>query len=174
MDGTPCPVSAGTYSTTPFVHPFLVTIGDGWTNDRAWAHGGELADPSGLGYLQWGSGFTGGMGPSGKTIAIGPTGDGVLDHFRSFKDFTVSPVEDVTIGGKTGKAVDVTTNGAGQSGILQIPEDNYNLGPGEKVRLMVFDIDGSAVALMVDIPKAKDFDAEMAAMQPVLDTIVWQ
>jgi hypothetical protein len=174
MDGTPCPLTAGTYSTAPFIAPFDVTIGDGWTDDRAWAHGGELADPTGKGYLQWGSGFIGGTGPGGEAVTFGATGDDILAFLRSYKDFTVSPTVDVTIDGKTGKAVDVMTNGVMARHILEIPEDGYNLAPGEKVRFMIFEGDGSPVVLMVDIPKAKDFDAEMAAMQPILDSIVWE
>jgi hypothetical protein len=170
---TPCPVSAGTYSTAPFVHPFLITIGDGWTNDRRWPHGGELAAPSGLSYLEWGSDFTG-NGPSGASVKIGPTADDVFGYLASIADFTVSPPLDVTLGGKTGRSVDVSTNSATAPGFLHIAEDSYNLGPGEKARFMVFEIDGSAVVIMVEVPKEKDFEAEMATMQPTLDTIVWQ
>jgi hypothetical protein len=174
MNGTPCPLPAGTYSTAPFVHPFLVTIAGGWTNDRAWPHGGELANPSGKAYLQWGSGFISGTGPSGKDVAIGPTADAVLAYIQTFKGFAITPPAPITIGERTGRSVDISTKGTRADGLLRIPEDQYNLAPGEKVRFMLFDVSGAAVVIMVDVPTEKDFAAETKAMQPVLDSIVWQ
>jgi hypothetical protein len=173
-DFTPCPVAAGTYSTAPFIHPFLVTIGDGWTNDRNWPHGGELASGGSAGVLEWGSGFIGGTGPAGKAVAIKPTSDALLAYIRSFGGFTVSPQVPIAIGGRTGRSVDVSTNQTQAEGLLDIPEDSYNLGPGEKVRLMVFDLNGSAVMIMVEVPMANGFDDAMAAMGPVLNSIAWQ
>jgi hypothetical protein len=171
---TPCPVPAGTYSTAPFEHPFLVTIPSGWTNDRAGPHGGQLADASARGYLEWGSDFIGGVGPSGKETKVGTTGDELLAYIRSFKDFEISPAVPVTIGGLTGKSVDISTKDTLARAFLGIPEDSYNLGPGEKARFMVFTVGGSAVLIMVEVPEEKNFEAEIAAMQPVLDSIVWQ
>jgi hypothetical protein len=171
---TPCPLPAGTYSTAPFVQPFLVTIAGGWINDRAWPHGGELASSSGKAYLQWGSGFISGTGPSGKNVAIGPTADAVLAYMQSFEGFAMTASAPVTIGELTGRSVDISTKGTLAKGFLRIPEDQYNLAPGEKVRFMVFDVSGAAVVIMVDVPTEKDFGAEIKAMQPVLDSIIWQ
>jgi hypothetical protein len=151
-----------------------VTIGAGWTNDRDWPHGGSLTSGSG-GLLEWGSGFTGGTDPTGIPVTLKPTSDALLAYVRSVKGFTVSPEVPLTIGGKTGRSVDVSTNQTHADGLLHIPEDSYNLGPGEKVRLIVFDAsDPSPVMIMVEVPMANDFDSAIAAMQPVLDTIVWQ
>jgi len=169
-----CPVPAGTYSTAPFVHPFLVTIGAGWTNDRDWPHGGSLTSGSG-GLLEWGSGFTGGTDPTGVPVTLKPTSDALLAYVRSVKGFTVAPEVPLTIGGKTGRSVDVSTNKTSADGLLDIPEDSYNLGSGEKVRLIVFDVsDPSPLMIMVEVPMANDFVAAIAAMQPVLHSIVWQ
>ena len=169
-----CPVPAGTYSTAPFVHPFLVTIGAGWTNDRDWPHGGGLTSGSGS-LLNWGSGFTGGTDPSGKSVTLKLTSDALFAYIRSVKGFTVSPEVPLTIGGKTGRSVDVSTNQTSADGLLDIPEDSYNLGPGEKVRLIVFDAsDPALLMIMIEVPMATDFDVAIAAMQPVLDSIIWQ
>jgi hypothetical protein len=161
---TPCDLTAGTYSTAPFVKPFLVTVGPGWANDRAWPHGGEIAN-AGRVYLEWGSGFTSVPGSSASDL---------VGYIQSFKGFKVSPPVPVTIGGVTGVSVDVSTNSTEARAFLTIPEDAYNLGPGEKVRFIVVDADGSPVMIMVEVPKADDFDDEISAIQPVLDSIVWQ
>jgi len=108
-------------------------------------------------------------------VTLKPTSDALLAYVRSVKGFTVAPEVRVTIGGKTGRSVDVTTNKTSADGLLDIPEDSYNLGPGEKVRLIVFDVsDPSPLMIMVEVPMANDFVAAIAAMQPVLESIVWQ
>jgi hypothetical protein len=107
-------------------------------------------------------------------VAIGPTADAVLAYIQTFKGFAFTPVAPITIGERTGRSVDISTKGTLAEGILRIPEDEYNLAPGEKVRFMVFDVSGAAVVIMVEVPTEKDFAAEITAMQPVLDSIVWQ
>ena len=107
-------------------------------------------------------------------MTIGTTADAVLAYLQSFKDFAITAPVAVTVGGLAGRSIDVSTKGKRAGGFLAIPQDNYNLAPGEKIRFMVLDADGTAVVLMVDVPDEKVFAAEVAAMQPVLDSIVWQ
>lgn len=107
-------------------------------------------------------------------MTIGSTADDLLTYVRSFKDYTMSSTVPVTIGGMAGRSVDISTNKVLKRGWLLIPEDNHNLVPGEKVRVMVFDLSGSAVMIMVEVPKEKDFEADIAAIQPVLDSFVWR
>jgi hypothetical protein len=107
-------------------------------------------------------------------VAIGPTADAVLAYIQSFEGFAMTAPAPITIGELTGRSVDISTKGTLAKGFLRIPEDQYNLAPGEKVRFMVFDVSGAAVVIMVDVPTEKDFGAEIKAMQPVLDSIIWQ
>jgi hypothetical protein len=45
--------------------------------------------------------------------------------------------------------------------------------PGEKVRAIVVDVNGAVVLLAIEALDPKAFDAEMTAVQPILDSIVW-
>jgi len=46
--------------------------------------------------------------------------------------------------------------------------------PGEKVRAYLLDVNGSVVLLAVEVRSENDFEKEMATVQPIIDSIVWE
>lgn len=170
----PCPLPAGTYSSAPFEHPFKFTIiGDDWTNDRAWPHGGA-ATRGGSNAFFWASGVESGV-IDRVTTPIGPTPADFIAHLRKFAGFTVSEPVPVTIDGVSGSQVDVLTNDIAAEKMYLIPEDAFNVSPGEKLRFIVLDMDGETVILFLDSFKAPDFDAFLAEVgQPILDGLTWE
>lgn len=169
-----CPIPAGTYSSAPFEHPFTFTIsGDDWTNDRNWPHGGSMTKAAANSFL-WASGVVSGD-VSGTTVEIGPTPADFIAHLRKFDGFTVSEPVPVTVDGVSGSQVDVLSNDVGAGGMFLLPEDGFNLSPGEKTRFLVLDKDGATVILFVESFKVSTFDAFLADVaQPILDGLTWQ
>jgi hypothetical protein len=171
MTPEPCPLVAGTYSTQPFVFPYLFTIDAEWTNDRAWPHGGEIYLPTGA--VQWASGVTKGS-RDGTQLTIGQTPADFVDFLRKQKGFTVSQPTPVTIGGVAGQSVDLLTNEIRERGIYMIAEDVANVDPGEKIRFFLVPMSDDMVIMTIDAFKAAGFDDFAAQAQPVIDSIEWQ
>jgi hypothetical protein len=169
-----CPIPAGTYSSAPFEHPFTFTIsGDDWTNDRNWVHGGSMTKAGANSFL-WASGVVSGQ-VGGTAVEIGPMPADFIAHLRKFDGFTVSEPVPVTVDGVSGSQVDVLSNDIGAGGMFLLPEDGFNLSPGEKTRFLVLNKDGATVILFVESFKAATFDAFMADVaQPLLDGLTWQ
>jgi hypothetical protein len=169
-----CPIPAGTYSSAPFEHPFTFTInGDDWTNDRNWPHGGSMTKAGANSFL-WASGVTTGQ-VSDTTVEIGPTPADFIAHLRKFDGFTVSEPVPVTVDGVSGSQIDVLSNDVAAGGMFLLPEDGFNLAPGEKARFLVLDKDGATVLLFIESFKASTFDAFMTDVaQPILDDLAWQ
>ena len=161
----PCPIAAGTYSSAPFIVPFLFTVGDGWTDDRAWPHGGEIALPTGA--VQWATAV------SARARNVSATPADFIAFLRKTKGFTVSQPTPVTIDGVSGQQVDVLTNKAAVSGLFSIEEDAFNVNAGERFRFFVLDKGGETVILTIDAFKAKQFDEFAGQAQPVIDSIKW-
>jgi hypothetical protein len=169
----PCPLAAGTYSSSPFNHPFTFTVsGDGWTNDRAWPHGGSASTPK-TAFL-WGSGAASGKIDEVST-PIGPTPEDFIAHLKKFKGFTVSDPKPITVDGVKGSYVDVLSGTTGADAMYLIPEDAFNVAPGEKLRFIVLDKDGETVILILDAFQAADFDAFLKDVgQPLIDGLRWE
>jgi len=170
----PCAIPAGTYTTDAFEHPFTFTIeGDDWTNDRNWEHGGSMTKARANAFL-WASGVASGR-VSETAVEIGPTPADFIAHLRRFDGFTVSEPVPVTVDGVSGSQVDVLSNDVAADGMFLLPEDGFNLGPGEKTRFLVLDKDGATVILFIESVQAETFDAFMADVgQPLLDGLTWQ
>jgi hypothetical protein len=163
-----CALKAGTYTSTPFKVPFQFTIEAGWTNSLAGVNAGQLIkkQTTGTGF-GWVTGMTAEDNPD-----IGTSSTAMLAYIAAVPGITTSGPSVVTIGGVEGRSVDFTLSTdkiffrAGQSGTF--------FNPGEKVRAYVVDVNGSVVLLSVEVTNAKDFDTEVAAVQPVIDSIVWE
>ena len=169
-----CRIPAGTYTTSAFEHPFTFTIeGDDWTNDRNWPHGGSMTRAGANSFL-WASGVV--SGRVGEEAApIGPTPSDFIAHLGKFDGFTVSEPIPVTVDGVSGSQVDVLSNDVAAGGMFLLPEDAFNLSPGEKTRFLVLDKGGATVVLFVESFDASTFDAFMADVgQPILDGLTWE
>jgi hypothetical protein len=166
---TSCEIAAGTYSSAPFVHGFIFTIADSWQNNRAWPHGGEIAQPTGG--FDWMAGITGGQSPNG-TLAADPDPAALIAFLEGIEGFTVSPATDVEIGGVPAQQVDFVT-AVEVPGIIQFPEDAWNVSVGEKIRFLIFDIDSDTTVFIVDAYHEADFDSFVELTQPILDSINW-
>ena len=106
----------------------------------------------------WASGVASGH-VSGTEVEIGPTPADFIAHLRKFDGFTVSEPVPVTVDGVSGSQVDVLSNDVAADGMFLLPEDGFNLGPGEKTRFLVLDKDGATVILFVESVQAETFDA---------------
>lgn len=170
----PCLISAGTYTTDAFEYPFTFTIlGDDWSNDRNWPHGGSMTKASTNSFL-WASGVVSGR-VGEEVVDIGPTPADFIAHLGRFDGFTVSEPVPVTVDGVSGSQVDVLSNDVQAGGMFLLPEDGFNLSPGEKTRFLVLDQDGSTVILFLESFDAATFDAFMADVgQPLLDGLAWK
>jgi hypothetical protein len=169
---TTCEIAAGTYSTAPFVHPFSFTVAEAWQNNRAWPHGGEIAQP--IGGFDWISGLTSGNGgTTNATLGVDPDPAAFIQFLKSLGGLTVSGPTDVTIGGLAAQQLDVETSEQ-ILGILQFPEDAWNVDVGEKIRFFVLEIEGDTVVLIVDAYTVAAFDDFVALTQPLVDSITWE
>jgi hypothetical protein len=169
-DPKSCPLKPGTYAAAPFEPGFTFTIGDGWSNHADDAGAGEIRrDPkTGLG---WASNVRE-QGDKGLTTA-----DALFDVIVAMPQVTSTDPVPVTIGGIAGQAIDVTVGPGGQIFFMSGPKSEttgWAFSPGYKVRMMALDVSGTLVLFMVDVSPAKDFATQMAIVQPVLDSIVWQ
>ena len=80
-----------------------------------------------------------------------------IAHLRKFDGFTVSEPVPVTVDGVSGSQVDVLSNDVAADGMFLLPEDGFNLGPGEKTRFLVLDKDGATVILFIEsVRKGRD------------------
>jgi len=170
-DQQPCPIEAGTYTTDPFEPPFTFTVDDGWSSDRVFADGGQVS--KGTGGFVWASGVTSGrVADDGADIEPGV--DGFLAHLERFDGFDLSEPTDTTIGGEPAVQIDVTTNDVQARGLYFVKEDAMNLSPGEKARFFLLERDGTTVILILEAYAATDFDAFVAATQPLIASIAWE
>jgi hypothetical protein len=166
----PCPLEAGIYRSDPFVPAFTFAIDDGWTNDRNFADGGGLS--KGPGGIYWSSGVS--MGRVGESqVEFDSTIEGFSGHLASFDGFEITEGAPATIGGQEAVVIDLATGDTAARGLYLLAEDAYNLGPGEKVRLYLMEMDGVLVTFVVEAWMEADFDAVVAQSQPVLDSVVW-
>ena len=78
----------------------------------------------------------------------------------------------VTIGGIEGTSIDFTL--AKGEIFFRVGKSATRYSPGEKVRAYVLDVNGSVVLLAAEVYSPNDFDTEMSAVQPIIDSIVWE
>ncbi len=166
----PCPLGAGTYRSDPFAPAFTFAVDDGWTNDRNFADGGGLS--KGPGGIYWSSGVSTGMAGEAQ-VEFESTIEGFSGHLASFDGFEITEGAPATVGGQEAVVLDLVTNDTSARGLYLVAEDAYNLGPGEKVRFYLMEMDGALVTVVVEAWMEADFDAVVAQSQPVLDSIVW-
>ncbi len=163
-----CKLKAGTYTSNPFKVPFQFTIESGWTNSLAGINAGQLNK---TGTTNTGVGWATGMTAEGNAD-VGNSADALVAFIAAVPGITASTPSDVTIGGVAGKSVDFSLS-KGQI-FFRVGKSGTIYSPGEKVRAYVLDVNGSVVLLAVEVYSPNDFETEMAAVQPVIDSIVWE
>jgi hypothetical protein len=164
-----CTLPAGTYSSVPFEPLFTFTIGDGWTNDRAWPHGGGISEAAGG--IFWAVDVDEGL-RDGTPEAFDSSPDGFINHLRAITGLVIKEGESFDVGGRTGRVVDVATRQTDARAIYVVVEDNYNLGPGEKARFILFEGD-TLLLFVVEAFREQDFEAVWGRAETVLGTIRW-
>ena len=170
-DQQPCPIDAGTYTTLPFVPAFTFTVDDGWSSDRLFADGGQVS--KGNAAFVWASGVETGMA-NGEEVEIGPSVDDFITHLERFDGWDLTAPIEVVLGGESAVQIDVTTNDTAAPGIYLVKADAMNLTEGEKARFLLLDLDGITVILILDAYAEADFDAFVAATEPLVASIAWQ
>lgn len=170
-DQRPCDLKAGTYTTEPFDAAFTFEIGGGWSSERVFAHGGAIS--KGEAAFFWASEVRGGT-VDGARVPIGPEPDDFLAHLARYEGFTIGEPSQVTIGGVTGRQVDVTTNETDAPGFLAVPEEPLNFDAGEKLRFFVLDKEGKTVILIVDAWHEAEFEAFVDETTPLIESITWE
>ena len=170
-DGDPlkeCKLKAGTYTSTPFKVPFQFTIDDGWTNSLAGINAGQLQKTE---TTRTGFGWATGMTAEGNAD-VGTSTAALLTFIAAVPGITASPPSAVTIGGIEGTSIDFTL--AKGEIFFRVGKSATRYSPGEKVRAYVLDVNGSVVLLAAEVYSPNDFDTEMSAVQPIIDSIVWE
>ena len=114
----------------------------------------------------WSTGMTAEDGPD-----IGKTTDALLGYFASRPGIAISAPTAVTIGGMPGRSVDFALS-KGEI-FMRVGKSGGGFQPGEKVRAIAVDVNGTVVLLAIEALDPKAFDTEMTAAQPILDSIVW-
>ena len=163
-----CKLKVGTYSSAPFKVPFQFTIEDGWTNSLAGINAGQLQQKettrTGFG---WATGMTAETNPD-----VGESTAAVLAFIAAVPGITATEPTAVTVGGVQGNYVDFSLSKGDI--FFRVGKSGASYSPGEKVRAYVLDADGSVVLMAVEVYDPNDFDKEMAAVQPIIDSIVWE
>ncbi len=164
-----CQLAAGTYSAAPFVPVFRFTVGAGWENDLVGNNAGQLAkkDKTNVTGFGWGTGMKARDGTD-----IGKSIDAMLQFLAAQSGATMATPVLVTIGGVTGRSVDITMNKATID--FQVVESGTTFYPGEKLRLLLLEVKGAVVFVSIEVTEPTTFDKELVAVQPILDSIVWQ
>jgi hypothetical protein len=162
-----CPLAPGTYSSAPFAPAFRFAVGAGWTNSLAGINAGQITREDSPGRM--GFGWATGMVAEDGT-QVGKTTDALLAYLAARPGITMSPATPVTIGGMPARSIDFTSS---QDFLMRVGKSGVSFGPGEKVRAIFVDVDGVVVLLALESYTPTSFDADMTAMQPILDSIVW-
>ncbi|MEO8571626.1 MAG: hypothetical protein ABI553_07970 [Chloroflexota bacterium] len=164
-----CQLAAGTYSTAPLVPVFRFTVGAGWENDLAGINAGQLTKKSktsvtGFG---WGTGMKARDGTD-----IGKSIDAMLQFLAAQSGATMAAPVSVTIGGVIGRSVDITLNNS--TIFFRVGKSGASFNPGEKLRMLLLEVNGAVVFISIEVTEATTFDKELVAVQPILDSILWQ
>ena len=167
-----CPLAAGTYTSAPFEVPFRFTIADGWANHIRVVQAGAIRKGPAIGFA-WG------VRLADVSPTIGASTDALFKFFRGQRVVTASDPVPVTIGGVEGSSMDVSVGKKGEILFHSSTADglqgtSWRFTPGTKVRMIGVEVHDTLVLLMVDVSPVKAFDDEMAKIQPILDSIVWQ
>ncbi len=170
--GTPvvtCQLAAGTYSAAPFVPVFRFTVDAGWENTLVGINAGQLAkvDKTNVTGFGWGTGMKARDGTD-----IGKSIDAMLQFLAAQSGATMAAPVPVTIGGVTGRSVDITMNKATID--FQVVESGTTFYPGQKLRMLLLEVKGAVVFVSIEVTEPTTFDKELVAAQPILDSIVWQ
>jgi hypothetical protein len=163
-----CKLHSGTYTSKPFKVPFQFSIDQGWTNSLAGINAGQLLKTATTGT---GFGWATGMTAEGKPD-VGKSTTAMLDFIATVPGITSSEPAAVTIGGVAGSSIDFSLS-KGQI-FFRVGKSGAIYAPGEKVRAYVLDVNGSVVMMAVEVYSPNDFEKEVAAVQPVIDSIVWE
>jgi hypothetical protein len=162
-----CALAPGTYSAAPFAPVFRFTIGAGWSNNLAGINAGGvvMGKPIATGF-GWSTGM---IAEDGSDVA--KTSDALLAFFASRPGITASAPTPTEVGGMPGRSIDFTLSTG--SIFMMVGKSAVQYQVGEKVRAIIVDVDGSVVLFGIEASEPKNFDAALAATQPILDSIVW-
>lgn len=180
---TTCTMRAGHYYSSEFHVAFDLLDGE-WTNTVNWPNALELRDgPRSITFIS---------GPSDSCsrwyanyyywscTSVGPpppvTAAGLRRELREYGEVAVGRMDrSLRIDGRPTGTFDVRSTAEEEwpVSIVTIQSGGYSLGPGQSLRLSILEIDGESVILALEAP-TKSFEAYVAAMQPVLDSIEFE
>jgi hypothetical protein len=174
VGATECPLTPGTYTSAPFVHPFSFAISTKWRNTRAGTNGGGIETDKGG--FSWASGITAVDVDTNET-AIKTDAASLLAFVTGLaaSGREVGLPSPVTIGGISGQQIDVSIAASSSSVGFIIPgPDQLRLDPGSTTRIYVLETPGDATLFFVTALKKDDFASVTAMTDPVLQSVVWQ
>jgi class 3 adenylate cyclase len=120
-----------------------------------------------------------------KVIGTDPAS--VIAALQANPWLSVTEPESVSLGGRSGFRVDVQQSRSPREACV-IPQeeewraestflflvgndDNYWIGPNERVRIAALDVGDATFLVLVGVPHAADFDVFMQSAQPILDSL---
>jgi hypothetical protein len=185
LPGHPKPVAAGTYTLDPRFIPVPTTfvVPDGWlscTNNAGllcladgtggveiWVVTNVVADPCDKSAL--------------RNPAVGPTVEDLVTAISGLPWSAVTPSTDITVDGFRGKEFEVTgpTNSpcVGMDGFatwthtLVGPDMASDVGPGERLRLRVLDVDGTRVVIAGSYAPGTTSEHNLAEINAIIESV---
>jgi hypothetical protein len=173
----PKPIAAGCTDTMGLAF----TVPDGWSGvggESIWLTDGRNAPPAGAGLL-----FTRGAAlytdpckfESGVVGPVGPTADDFANALADHPLLDVTTPVDVTLGGYTGKYVDlqVPADLAGCDTYRPWEPGIYAQGPAQRWHLWILDVDGQRVVVQ-STDYAGTSSQDRAELQAIVDSIQFE
>ncbi len=81
-----------------------------------------------------------------NTLNAGPVPPQLAQWLHDRPGFTASPIESVTVTGRTAQRLDVEVSGPAEQVIAPVPDnENYRFSAGDRIRFWVIDVDGPVI-----------------------------
>lgn len=178
------PLEPGRYRVRGFAVPLLVTLPPGWRANGLAQNsvGFELASSgiSNVGLFVLDGVYADPCHPSADPQPVGPGVDGVVEALAAIKDFSVTDVREVTVGGAHGEAFlfgnDINPEGCADTPMPFGTSDKNGDGQqvdvpmfgGETDRFWALDVDGTTIVIAIT-----DTPTIVADTQPVFDSLAF-
>jgi hypothetical protein len=181
----PMPLERGALSPGRYVAelhrpPIAFSVGDGWLARRNYPDGLSLRATGLGGELDTGIISVGLDGPCSDDpqVVLGTRPQDLIAWLQSREDLDVTNPRAVNVGGFTGISVDVQQvpgsgcDGENLTALYFSGQDSTWLAPGEQVRLMALDVEGTTVTLeLYTVPDSRE--ELLARAQEVIETITF-
>ena len=165
-----CPLDPGTYRPSRFEPSFSIELDDGW---RAFRHTAELVVfERSAGYLTLASGVS--IVYDGEDeIAVESTQRGLIDAFRDNGAIEVLAQRRVRVAGERAIQLDLVPSGDERTALFAAGDDRYFAETTTVTRVLAFEVDGTAVLLLLEGAGDVDLDGLLEIAAPALESLAF-